>query len=438
MAGVGALMVDWDRWPLHQKRGNHAFVKLFLFVFLLGFSFRVIFFYFFSDSFASLPLSQPADVKDGKESLRDSQPLEGGVALEHRVEDSQKDTCDLFKGEWISNPSGPAYTNESCLFIESPQNCMKNGRPDTGYLYWRWKPYGCEVPQFDAKKFLDVMKDKSWAMIGDSIFRNHVQSLICLLVKVEVPIEVYHDKMFRSRRWHFSAHNFTLSVIWSPFLVKAENFGPENGASSSIIDLHLDILDEKWISQYQNFNYILISGGPWFLRPAIYWENNKIIGCHSCQDNNLSEISMEYSFRKALQLVFNFFAVSDHKPFILYRTYPAAHFENAEWNRGGTCNRTVPYKEGEFMGTDLEHLMRNVELEEFKNAVVNVARLKLLDTYKLSLLRPDGHSGPYRTFHPFDSKNNSVTIQNDCLHWCLPGPIDSWNELVMELVLNRS
>lgn len=62
---------------------------------------------------------------------------------------------------------------------------MKNGRPDTGYLYWRWKPYGCDVPLFDAEKFLNVMRNKSWALIGDSILRNHVQSLICLLVKVQ-------------------------------------------------------------------------------------------------------------------------------------------------------------------------------------------------------------------------------------------------------------
>jgi len=94
------------------------------------------------------------------------------------------ESCDLFHGEWVPNSSGPAYTNASCRFIESPQNCMTNGRPDTDYLNWRWKPYGCEVPPFDGKKFLDGMKGKHWALIGDSILRNHVQSLLCLLSKV--------------------------------------------------------------------------------------------------------------------------------------------------------------------------------------------------------------------------------------------------------------
>ncbi|KAJ0962978.1 hypothetical protein J5N97_028100 [Dioscorea zingiberensis] len=428
---------NWDRWPLLQRRGNQFFAKLLVSMLLVGFSFRCLFF-FFSDSFAFLPLSQ--------QPLRDYQSVENNgasdasvleAALQNGVENSREGKCDLFTGEWISNPSGPAYTSESCPFIESPQNCIKNGRPDTGYLYWRWKPYGCNLPSFDAEKFLDVMRDKSWALVGDSISRNHVQSLICLLVKVEEPVEVYHDEEFKIRRWHFHSHNVTISVIWSPFLVKAENFRHELGVSSSEIEIHLDILDEKWISQYKNFDYILISGGPWFLRTAIYWENNTIIGCNSCQEKkNLAEISVQYAFRKVLRLLYHFFATSEHKPFIMYRSWPPSHFEYGEWFDGGRCSRTAPYKEGEFMGTDLEHLMRGIELEEFKNAVVNGACLKLLDIYRLSLLRPDGHSGPYRTFRPFDNKNKSASIQNDCLHWCLPGPIDFWNDLIMELVLN--
>ncbi|QCE03094.1 Protein trichome birefringence-like 25/26 [Vigna unguiculata] len=92
--------------------------------------------------------------------------------------------CDLFVGDWVPDLNGPRYNNESCRVIEAHQNCMKNGRPDSGYLYWRWNPRGCELPKFSPSKFLDMMRDKSWAFIGDSISRNHVQSLLCLLSQV--------------------------------------------------------------------------------------------------------------------------------------------------------------------------------------------------------------------------------------------------------------
>ena len=94
--------------------------------------------------------------------------------------------CDLFSGEWIPNSSGPPYTNSSCSFIDPYQDCLTNGRPDTGYLYWKWKPYGCDLSPFDAEKFLKAMRNKSWAFIGDSIFRNQIESLLCLLSQVHL------------------------------------------------------------------------------------------------------------------------------------------------------------------------------------------------------------------------------------------------------------
>ncbi|KAL5655198.1 hypothetical protein ACJX0J_034517, partial [Zea mays] len=97
--------------------------------------------------------------------------------------DRLKGKCSLFNGEWIPNPSGPAYTNASCRFIDDHQNCMMNGRPDKEYLHWKWKPYGCDLPPFDAVRFLDSVRNKGWGLIGDSILRNQVQSLLCLLSK---------------------------------------------------------------------------------------------------------------------------------------------------------------------------------------------------------------------------------------------------------------
>lgn len=112
--------------------------------------------------------------------------------------------CDLFTGDWIPNPAGPVYTNESCRFIEVHQNCMKNGRPDSGYLYWRWNPRDCELPQFDSVKFLEMMRNKAWALIGDSITRNHVQSLLCMLSKVILTVLDIFSVVFRYTNWMFS------------------------------------------------------------------------------------------------------------------------------------------------------------------------------------------------------------------------------------------
>ena len=234
-----------------------------------------------------------------------------------------------------------------------------------------------------------------------------------------------------------------MSLVWAPFLIKSDVFENENGVSTSEIQLHLDILDASWTSQYESFDYIIISGGQWFLKRAVYWENGAVVGCHYCQNKNLIELGFEHLYRKTLQKVFSFIISSKHKPVIFFRTWSPDHFENGEWFNGGSCNRVAPYKKREYQEGYNERVMRGIELKEFNKAEAalrgsgDVERLKLMDTYSLSYLRPDGHVGPYRTPYPFakDSKN-AVSVQNDCLHWCVPGPIDAWNDLVMKMALD--
>lgn len=263
-------------------------------------------------------------------------------------------------------------------------------------------------------------------------------SLNCI-PQVEQAVEVYHDEEYRSKRWHFPSHNFTLSVIWTPFLIKADIFEDINGVASKEIQLNLDKLDKVWTDQYESLDYVVFAGGKWFLKTAIYHENSTISGCHYCPGKNLTDLGFEYAYRKAIREVLNFITSSKHKPIVFLRTTTPDHFENGEWFSGGYCNRTVPFKEGEVDMKDVDTVMRNIELEEFEKAAEigsnNGVVLKLLDTTGLSLLRPDGHPGPYRQFHPF-AEDKNAKVQNDCLHWCLPGPIDSWNDLVMELLVN--
>lgn len=88
------------------------------------------------------------------------------------------------KGKWVPDARPPGYTNETCRFIQGHQNCMKNGRPDVGYLHWKWQPDQCDLPRIDAKSFLKAMRDRSMVFAGDSIARNQFQSLLCLLSQV--------------------------------------------------------------------------------------------------------------------------------------------------------------------------------------------------------------------------------------------------------------
>lgn len=413
-----------DSKPFSFYKQNSIFVKVVVGFLLVGLAFRL---------FSSRSIEISTDVEPPPVSSSD---LAAAVGL--LPEKAEAKQCDLFTGDWIPNPVGPMYTNNSCHIIEDHQNCMRNGRPDMDYLYWRWRPRDCELPKFNPKRFLDLMRNKWWAFLGDSIQRNHVQSLICILSQVEPAKEVYHDAQYKSKRWIFPSYNFTISIIWTPFLARADIFEDNNGVATSDIQLHLDKID-KWTNEYKNFDYVVIAGGQWFLKRAIYYENDRVEGCHYCPGMNLTELGFYHAYRKVLQAVLNFMMGSDHKAVIFFRTLTPSHFENGEWDSGGTCYRKFPFKDGEIELQDVDVRMRDIELQEVEKAADLASKkgvvLKLFDTTRLSLLRPDGHPGPYRQFYPF-AVDKDAKVQNDCLHWCLPGPIDSWNDVMMEMLVN--
>lgn len=421
---------------------NNFFVKLSIAFMLLGLGFTIL----YSRSNDFLDVSEDPEKGSFTNGIASIPPISSSVPEKMSpisptvdMQDGSDGKCNIFAGDWVPSPDGPAYTNDTCSVIESHQNCMTNGRPDSGFVYWKWSPRDCELPQLDPRRFLQIMRNKNFALIGDSISRNHVQSLLCILSKVEQAVQTYHDEGWKSRRWIFPSYNFTVSVLWSPFLAEAAINEDINGVSTREIELHLDKIDRNWTSQYQNMDYVIFSSGKWYIKSAIYYENNAEIGCHACSNRNCTEVGLDLAYRKVLNLVFDHIVASNHKGMTFFRTSTPEHFENGEWYNGGFCNRTQPVKEGEFNLTEVSRILHEIELDEFKKASVKASEkgmsLKLFDVTALSLLRPDGHPGAYRFFQPF-AKDKNAKIIYDCLHWCLPGPIDSWNDLLMEMIVN--
>ena len=104
-------------------------------------------------------------------------------------------------GKWVREPRGPVYTNLTCPTLPDFKNCQKYGK-DPGHLFW---PDGCDLPLFSPERFLAVVRGKRLAFIGDSLARNQMDSLLCLLSQAETPTDVYRDALDRFRTWHFPA-----------------------------------------------------------------------------------------------------------------------------------------------------------------------------------------------------------------------------------------
>lgn len=346
--------------------------------------------------------------------------------------------CDLSKGEWVPDPRAPYYTNESCWAIHENQNCMKYGRPDAGFLRWRWRPDACELPRFNPAQFLELVRDKSLAFVGDSVGRNQMQSLICLLLRVTHAVDaspIQESKLFQ--RYHFPTHNFTVASLWSPFLVRAQQADPNGSILTGLFSLYLDEPDTNWTAKVEEFDIVIVSVGHWFFRPTMFYESNQLVGCYYCQSSNVTDLTVYYGYRMAFRTAFRVFNnLTDFKGTVFLRTFSPAHFEGGVWNKGGNCLRQRPFHRNQtrFEGFNLEMYM--TQIEEF-NAAASEGRKRgikfsLLDTTEAMLLRPDGH--PSRYGHLPDA---NVILYNDCVHWCLPGPIDTWNDFLLYMMKNE-
>ncbi|GJN22142.1 hypothetical protein PR202_gb09681 [Eleusine coracana subsp. coracana] len=350
--------------------------------------------------------------------------------------------CDITKGEWVPDAEPPYYTNLTCPFIDDHQNCMKFGKPSFEFLRWRWRPDGCELPRFDAALFLEAMRGKSVAFVGDSLARNHFKSLLCLLSQEAQPVEVGStpeiDPTGRAvrRDFRYGNHDFTATLFWSPFLVKANLTNETLGQW----DIHLDAADARWAAHVAEFDYVVLSDTNWFLRRAVFREGGQVVGRNSAAGDgdlrNLTEVpaneAVKAAFRTALGAIA---ATKGFRGKVVVRTVTPAHFENGEWNTGGDCVRTLPFRRDERTLGAVEADFRAAQLDAVRETEAafqrNGAELLVLDITDAMDLRPDGH--PSRYGHP---PGGSVegTFVVDCLHWCLPGPIDLWNELLFQML----
>ena len=204
------------------------------------------------------------------------------------------------------------------------------------------------------------------------------------------------------------------------------------GDHTRLIHIYVDEADEKWSKKVESFDYIIINGGHWFDKRMVFYEKQKIIGCHDCFISSIPSKSRLFGYKKALKTALKTInSLENFKGMTILRTFAPSHFENGLWNQGGNCVRRKPFKKSEVKleGDDLGFY--RIQMEEVRAAEeeANKKKFRVLDVTGAMLMRPDGHPSKYGHW-----PNENVTLYNDCVHWCLPGPIDAWSDMLLEML----
>ncbi|WOL12419.1 protein trichome birefringence-like 31 [Canna indica] len=339
--------------------------------------------------------------------------------------------CNLFEGRWVLDEqnSRPLYTEESCPYLTRQVTCLSNGRPDSLYQKWKWKPNSCELPRFNGAKLLEKLRNKRLMFVGDSIQRTQWESMVCL-IQSAVP----ESKKFIHKdppRKIFVAENYNASIefYWAPFLVESN----ADHATKHRVQRRLVKLDSitKHSRQWKQVDILVFDSYVW-------WMSNPLINATFGSDD-----TREYDVLAAYRLMLNTWAkwvesAMNPQTKAFFMSLSPMHLWSWEWrdgSRGNCFNESSPI-EGAFWGSGSNvRVMRAVE-EALREMKVDVT---LMNITQLSEFRKDAHASVYterRGKLMTGEERSKPEMFADCIHWCLPGVPDTWNEILFAYLLS--
>ncbi|KAG6387560.1 hypothetical protein SASPL_152752 [Salvia splendens] len=373
----------------------------------------------------------------GKNKSKESKILpENSPSLESFVKGEQTENlsatignkgCNYAKGKWVIDDNHPLYSGFGCKqWLSSMWACRLTQRMDFEYEKLRWQPQDCKMQDFAPRKFLQRMQDKTLAFIGDSLGRQQFQSLMCMVTggkeRSDVQDVGHEYGLVKARRairpdgwaYRFPITNTTILYYWSASLCDLE---PIQGSNPVNFAMHLD-RPPAFLQRYlHKFDVLVLNTGHHWNRGKIN-ANRWVMYVNGVPNTNRKTSDIGGAKNLTIHSIVKW--VDAQLPLFpglkaFLRTLSPRHFFNGEWNTGGTCDNATPLSGG-------KEVLKDDSSDSVAAHAVRGTNVTLLDITALSELRDEGHISRY-------SIKASPGVQ-DCLHWCLPGIPDTWNEIL--------
>ncbi|KDP44749.1 hypothetical protein JCGZ_01249 [Jatropha curcas] len=373
----------------------------------------------------------------------DEQKFELPVIDEDEEEDDIElppEECDLFTGQWVfDNETRPLYKEDECEFLTAQVTCLRNGRKDSLFQKWKWQPRDCSLPKYKPRALLKRLRNKRLMFVGDSLNRNQWESMICLVQSVIPPGRKTWRKEGSLAIFTMEDYNSTIEFYWAPFLVESNSDDPKMHSILNRI-INPESINKHGVN-WKNVDYLIFNTYIWWMNTA----NMKVLrGSFDEGATEYDEIQRPVAYQRVLNTWSKWVDenIDANRTTVFFSSMSPLHIKSLDWDNpdGIKCAKeTTPVLNTTRhlnVGTDRRLLVIAANVTKSMKVPVHFINITTLSEF-----RKDAHTSVYtirqgKMLTP-EQQADPATYA-DCIHWCLPGLPDTWNEFLYTRIISRS
>ncbi|CAI5464835.1 unnamed protein product [Closterium sp. Yama58-4] len=243
--------------------------------------------------------------------MRQANGSDDGIARRSLVGSRASAGCDYRRGSWVPTSSIRNYKPPYASGCAGGFSCDTNGRNPAGYVWVPAPPCSYDRWRFNPKTFLETMRNKIVAFVGDSLSDNLHASFHCILSA--------YTKIEFKKSWlggakpvgslHAAQYNFTLLSINSGYIVQSPRYYKDQTQPY--------VVNPKWAGILRYTHSIIFSAGHWFFHPP------------STKLGSNPDWKPMGAYRKAMGTLFDYFEKTPYSGLPIFMTFSPIHAGNA-------------------------------------------------------------------------------------------------------------